>query len=95
MDNIYVELRSGIQELIAGVCKKYRIKTPEDLLDTNDLLDPGQFQDFDLCLRSIARKLSELEGTKVTLIPRTEDLGVDDSPVRTVKIVYTKSPKKS
>ena len=26
-DNIYVELRSGVQELIAGVCKKYSIKT--------------------------------------------------------------------
>ena len=62
MDNIYVELRSGVQELIAGVCEKYRIKAPEDLFDTNDLLDPVQFQEFNLCLRSMAKKLSELAG---------------------------------
>jgi hypothetical protein len=93
MDNIYVELRAGVQELIAGVCKKYRIKAPEDLFDTDDLLEPGLLQEFDLCLRSMARKLSELEGTKVTLIPRAEDVERDDSPVRTVKI-YT-GPKKS
>lgn len=57
-----MELRSGIQELIAGVCKKYRIKTPEDLFDTDDLLDPGELQEFNLCLRIMARKLSDLEG---------------------------------